>query len=337
MPVLGHAFVGLAIGMASRPPAEDRAQAPGASGKSEVWLPAVVLLAYLPDIIGQLGLAAGWGEGRLLGHSVLFAVAISPAIAIVLAPLATVSFARAIVTSLVSLLAHDVLDLAQATDRAPWWPLSDRRVGVDLALIPTDLLREGAAFGGLLLALLALRCAGQRWRGRPVVDRPILGEGQPWRVWLSRTLIVAIVLAAVATHALRDARDSDLELGRALVEARAYEAGIETLARAERWPSTAKPGRIDYLRAEAYAGMGDRQRTEAHYLRAYRADPTYFWTVADLALFYASSGEPVAERRRLAAPYLTRLRTEFAGHRALPQAVARVERKLAAPVPEKGH
>jgi hypothetical protein len=75
--------------------------------------------------------------------------------------------------------------------------------------------------------------------------------------------------------------------------------------------------------------MGDRPRAEAYYLRAYLADPTYFWAVADLALFYASSGEPIAERRRLAAPYLNRLRTEFAGHPGLPEILARVERKLA--------
>jgi hypothetical protein len=109
-----------------------------------------------------------------------------------------------------------------------------------------------------------------------------------------------------------------------------YQAALEVLARAEPWPSTTKPGRIDYVRAEAYAGMGDRRRAETYYLRAYRADPTYFWTVADLALFYASSGGPVAERRRLVAPYLNRLRSEFVGHPALPEILARVERKLAA-------
>jgi hypothetical protein len=83
------------------------------------------------------------------------------------------------------------------------------------------------------------------------------------------------------------------------------------------------------VRAEAYAGMGDRGRAEIYYLRAYRADRTYFWAVADLALFYASSEEPVEERRRLAAPYLSRLRTEFVGHPALPAILSRVEQKLA--------
>jgi tetratricopeptide (TPR) repeat protein len=123
------------------------------------------------------------------------------------------------------------------------------------------------------------------------------------------------------------------ETGRALVEQRAYQVALEVLARAERWPSTTKPGRIDYVRAEAYAGMGDRRRAEMYYLRADRADPTYFWTVADLTIFYASSSDPIAERRRLVAPYLNRLRSEFEGHPALPKVLSRVERKLAAPQP----
>jgi hypothetical protein len=38
-----------------------------------------------------------------------------------------------------------------------------------------------------------------------------------------------------------------------------------------------------------------------HYLRAYQADPSYFWTVADLAVFYASSDEPLEVRRRRVA------------------------------------
>jgi hypothetical protein len=330
MPVLGHAFAGFAIGVSTTPSARGHSEPPGIW---VLWLPAVVTLAYLPDIMAQLCLLAGWSDGRLLGHSVMFAVAASPAIAAVLMRLAGVSFVRAFVTALVSLVVHDVLDLAQATDRAPWWPLSNRPIGFDLGLIPSDLLGEATVFGGLLLAFLALRHAAKRWAGQNAVDPVIPGEGRSRWVWLGWAFIAAVVLAAVVTHSLRDARDSQLETGRALVEERAYQAGLEALARAEPWPSTTKPGRIDYVRAEAYAGMGDRQRAEAYYLRAYRADPTYFWVVADLALFYASAGEPLAERRRLVAPYLSRLRSEFAGYPVLPQILARVERKLEAPRP----
>jgi hypothetical protein len=332
MPLLGHAFVGLAIGVSTKPSARGRS-GPGIGTASALWLPAVLVLAYLPDIVAQLGLIAGWSDGRLLGHSVLFAVAVSPVMAAVLARLAGVSFTRAFVTALVSLLVHDVLDLGQATDRSPWWPLSDRPIGVDLGLIPTGLLPEASVFGGLLVAFLALRHLAHRWVGQSAVPPPIPGNGHASLVWLGRAFIVAVVVVAVVTHSLRDAREAELETARDLVEQGQYQAGLEALARAEPWPSTTKPGRIDYLRAEAYAGMGDRQRAETYYLRAYQADRTYFWAVADLALFYASSDATEAERRRLAAPYLSRLRSEFTGHPALPEMLTRVERKLTAPRP----
>src|SRR5262245_19534939 len=125
MPVLGHAFAGLAIGVATKPSTRRGAQPRGIGASSLWWLPAVVTLAYLPDIVGQLGLAAGWSDARLLGHSVMFALAVSPAIAAMLVWMTPASFLRAFVIALVSLLVHDALDLAQATDRAPWWPLSD--------------------------------------------------------------------------------------------------------------------------------------------------------------------------------------------------------------------
>jgi membrane-bound metal-dependent hydrolase YbcI (DUF457 family) len=330
MPVLGHAFVGLTIGVSTKPSARGRS-GPGTGTASALWLPAVVVLAYLPDIVAQLGLIAGWSDSRLLGHSVLFAVAVSPAIAAVLMRLARVSFPRAFVISLVSLLVHDILDLVQATDRSPWWPLSDRPIGVDLGLIPAGLLPEASVFGGLLVAFLALRLLAHRWVGRRVLDPPVSGADPAWIVWLGRAFIVAVVVVALVTHSLRDAREAQLETARDLVEQRQYQAGLEALERAEPWPSTTKPGRIDYVRAEAYAGLGDRQHAETYYLRAYRADRMYFWAVADLALFYASSDEPVAERRRLTAPYLRRLQTEFAGHPALPQILERVERRLTAP------
>ncbi len=147
MPVLGHAFVRLAIGVSTKPSARGRTGPPGTEAVSALWLPAVVALAYLPDIVAQLGLLAGWSASRLLGHSVLFAVAVSPPIAAGLMRLARVSFPRAFVTALLSLLGHDVLDLGQATDRAPWWPLSEGPIGVELGFIPTGLLPVPSAPG----------------------------------------------------------------------------------------------------------------------------------------------------------------------------------------------
>ena len=183
-------------------------------------------------------------------------------------------------------------------------------------------------FGGSLLAFLALRGIVQHRRGRRSPNSPRAGGVKARWAWPGPASIVAIVLAALITHMLRDAREADLEMGRALVRERAYRAALEALTRADRWPSTARPGRIDHVRAEAYLGLGDRRAAELAYLRADRADPTYFWTVADLALFYASSSESLAERRRLVEPYAKRLRSKFVGNPDVPKILTRIERQL---------
>src|SRR5258706_9219683 len=175
MPVLGHAFVGLGFGMALRPAIQEHSQTSGGEAPSPFWLPAMVTIAYLPDVVTQAALLAGWSDGRLLGHSALFAVLASPAVAAVLMRLAPVRFVRAFLISLLSLLVHDILDLVQATDRAPWWPLSDRRVGFDLSLIPTDSAREAAMFGALLFAFVALRHVIRRRAARGASDLSISG------------------------------------------------------------------------------------------------------------------------------------------------------------------
>jgi membrane-bound metal-dependent hydrolase YbcI (DUF457 family) len=333
MPVLGHAFVGLGIGMAIRPVIRGPSQAPGVEARSPFWLPAIVAIAYLPDVVTQVALLAGWSDGRLLAHSVMFAVAVSPAVAALLMRLAAVPFLRAFLVSLLSLLVHDVLDLVQATDRTPWWPLSDRRVSIDLVLLPTDSVREAAMFGALLFAFVALRHVMRPRVARGVLDLSLSGKGYARRVWLGRASIVAIVVTAALTHELRDVRETQLEAGLALIHQGAYQAARGALGSAERWPSTAKSGRIDYLRAEAHAGMNDLRSAEVHYLRAHWADPGYVWPVADLAVFYASSSHPPAERRRLVAPWVKLLCTDFAAHAALPDVLARVERKLQTPGP----
>ncbi len=334
MPVLGHAFVGLAFGISTQPSAVGHQNATGTRQASALWLPVLVTLAYLPDIVGQSGLMAGWSEARLLGHSVLFAVAVSPAIAAALMRLASPSFSRAYLIALASLLVHDVLDLAQATDRAPLWPWSNRPVAVDLALIPSDVPHEAAVFGDLFLAFLAVRRLVQRRAGRRRPCPSIRGLPPSRGTWLGCAFILAVVLgAAVLTHSLRDAREADLEQRRALIARHAYARALETLARADRWPSAAKAGRVDYLRGEAYAGLGDRRRAEACYLMASRADPKYFSAIADLALLHASSDQSVTERRRLVAPYVSRLRSDFSRHPALPAVLARLQSRLAASDP----
>ena len=79
------------------------------------------------------------------------------------------------------------------------------------------------------------------------------------------------------------------------------------------------------------ARLGDRDQAEAHYLRSLRADPGYFWALADLALLHARGPEPAEERRRRAVPLLARLREEHPRHHALERVSQRVERALERP------
>src|SRR5262249_29406838 len=141
------------------------------------------------------------------------------------------------------------------------------------------------------------------------------------RAWLSRSAIVGLIMAPVITHYLSDLRDNQFETARTLLlTQRDSTAALSALAQAERWPSSVQPSRIDYLRAEAYRQLGDRDTAEHYYLRSYRADPMYFWVVADLASFYASSPLPLDERRHLTAPYIRCLQREFpASVRQFPQ------------------
>jgi tetratricopeptide (TPR) repeat protein len=141
-------------------------------------------------------------------------------------------------------------------------------------------------------------------------------------------LVVAIGGSAAVVNHLRDVRERELHRARALVEQHDYAGALAACDRADRWPSAEAPGRIDYIRAEAWWGLGNRQQAERYYLSSRRLDPTYFWTVADLAVFYASGEKPLAQRRRQVAPWLQLLESEFAGHPALARTLDRVRRRL---------
>ena len=328
MPVLGHAFAGLLMGEAVSPGRTAPRPAKG------LWVPVLVGLAYLPDIAAQPLLLAGVSQGRVVTHSVLFAVVVSVGLAPILARLTGLSRRRAFVIILVSVGLHDLLDVLQVSDRTPWWPFSGRRVGSADALLPTSLRGEGLLFGALWAAWVAGRAVVERVRGAGrAVDVPArLGRV----AWAGRGLTVTLVLLAAITHHWRDVRDEHLSRARALIHReRDYAGALKELALAERWPSIASPSVIALSRAEAFAGTGDRARAEEFFLRSLEADPTFFWAVAGLADLYASSDRPLDERRRLAAPYVARLRQDFARHPALLRVLARIERQLAG-VPGRG-
>jgi hypothetical protein len=74
MPVVGHAFAGLATAMQFAPAsAHDRRQP--TSVASTLWAPAVVATSYFPDIVTQLGGALGISYANFYGHHPAVALA----------------------------------------------------------------------------------------------------------------------------------------------------------------------------------------------------------------------------------------------------------------------
>jgi tetratricopeptide (TPR) repeat protein len=286
------------------------------------WVPVLVALAYVPDVLSQLLLLAGVPWGPLLGHSAPAAVALSAALAPVVATALGVPYRRGLVLAAASLFLHIGADLLQAPGRAPLWPLTTASCCTAEPWLPSTLPGEVVVFGAPLLALLP-------WRFRRGRDAP--DGGRPAGAWWPVAFTAALMGAATATHGLRDRREEALETARRLVEQQRYGEALPLLDDAGRWPSSAKPGRIEYVRAESLAGLGDREHAERYYLLSYEADPTYFWVVADLAAFYAGPPGPREQRQARTGPWLERLQRSFAGHPHLPDALDRVRRALDRP------
>jgi membrane-bound metal-dependent hydrolase YbcI (DUF457 family) len=325
MPVIGHAFVGIATADAAR---TWRRNDGATSRYTALWVPSFVLLAYLPDLPGVMAPVHWVTTGRLLGHSLLFAGVVAPLMALVLSGLG-LSFRPALGWTLLSVLLHDALDFMQASDREPFWPFSDRIMGLGWDFVPRGTWVEAAIFAGAsALVGLALRF----WHG------PMVAAGRPprRRVIAAWGLTLAMVTAAYLTQVARDSRQRDYSRAEDALQLKEYARCLQLLDAAERWPATQAPGRVDYLRGEAFAGLGQSARAEEAYLRSYRAEPGYFWLVADLAAFYAATDRPVEERRRLVDPLVARLVGEFRDEPGLPEALARIDRRLhATPAPEK--
>ena len=70
MPVLGHAFVGLATAIVTRPARRSPIHA-------ALWTPIIIGLAYLPDILSQVILLSGLGSHSTGTHSIAVTVAVT--------------------------------------------------------------------------------------------------------------------------------------------------------------------------------------------------------------------------------------------------------------------
>jgi len=327
IPVIGHAFVGLATAMVTRPPEPARQDRSFRAVIHGFWGLFAVLLAYAPDICRQVLFFAGWDDAHLFCHSILFAAAFPISIALALR-IAGIPCGRIFLVALLSIVVHDILDVAQATDRVPFWPFSGHPVSLGAFSIPSGMFMEILLFGGGFLVFILLR----RLTGPTAI--PVRGrvENPSTRVQrfaaFNRILLAAVILLAVATHSLRDLRERQLESARALIEGGRYTQGLKLLEASERWPSNAKPGRADYLRGVASLQAGEREKAETFLLKSFGVDPTYLWVVADLATFYADSPQPLSLRKHLASPYMDSLRRDFGDSKEAFAALKRIEAKF---------
>jgi membrane-bound metal-dependent hydrolase YbcI (DUF457 family) len=328
MPVVGHMLVGLGTAMQVDP--APRCARPLSRAARAAWAPLVVAAAYLPDVLTQIGSMTGVPHARLIGHSFTVGVAAGVLVAAIWAFAARASIVRALAVVVGSILVHDVLDILQATDREPFWPWSTARISTGAFELPSGLWTEGALFLGLFALFLLVR---RRYVPMSDTRQMRVGYGPDTRPgladWLGRGAIAVLVVAAIATHAQRDARARQVQEAWRLVDARRYEDALRTADAAERWPSAAHPGRLDMVRGEAYLGLGDTDRAERAFLRAREQDPTNFWAIVEIAEYYASCNRPASERRRLMQPYVDELRNRFSQRRELPDVLSRLERLMA--------
>ncbi len=310
MPVVGHAFVGLAVAAVSLP----RGTTSAVAARPGQWALVLVLLSYAPDLAAQAGAFLRTPAAAAASHSVAFALFVSAGLAPAITRLTGTETWRAFGVALLSIALHDLMDVLQSPGRVPLWPFGSH---VDAgAWIPASLAGETLIF--LPVFIVCAAYAVRHGRARLLWRRD----------WPGVAAVAVIVIAAGAVSELREHRERDLVRARALAESGQYREALEICRTADLWPSSARPGRIEYVRAMAWGGLGDRNRAEQAYLRAYEADPTYIWTVADLAAFYADADAPLDERRRRTEPWIRLLELRFADHPALPQLVARVQRRL---------
>lgn len=319
MPVFGHALVGWVTAVCTLDRRAETREAPRWFDPFRV--PAFLALAYFPDIAARVGVELGHYHAGAVTHSVGFAVGASGALAIVAS--SAIPPRRMFGLALFSMVVHDLMDLAQAGDRWIAWPFIAGPIGPEIALVPRDL-------GGEAMVVAAV-AAGWWLVERRRKGPPPRRTAPSWHRWLTGALTVFLLACALITHQYRDIREDQLATAmRHLAEGRHQDA-LEWAAAAERWPSPAKAGRVDYIRGEAYDGLGDKVRAETYYLRAYAADPDYFWVIADLAAFYAGSTLAYEQRARMVEPYVERLRKDFAHEPALSSVLSRITRRLSTP------
>lgn len=322
MPVIGHGFVGIIAAHGFEPGGSRNPRSLRPLART-FWTPTLVGLAYLPDIVTQVGLWVGFGSAKLAGHSMPLGLVAGAIIGVCWSRLSGGSRRLLIALAIGSILLHDMLDLLHASDRAPLWPIMGNIGGAGWRALPNRLWSEIVMYGVPWAAYEGWRFHARRHRPRDSARAP-----SPTLTWMARVLVVVLVVAAVVIQTERGYRRRQLNAAERFLRRGEFNQALQAAEAAEGWPVAARPGRIDLLRGEAYEGLGDLARAEEYYLRAHRSDPKNFWALADLAEYYAAHASSSAERRRRAAPYVEQLRLRFPDDQALPSVLDRVERGI---------
>ena len=324
MPLFGHAFVGMGAALYIKPRARD-------SFGAAMWIPILIFLNYLPDIVAQISFLLGLRGTEIVWHSlvagVLFSLIISPGLMV----LAQLSFRRAFLISLCSILVHDLLDLLQTPGRLFLWPVSSWRFSPEYTLTPMSARDEIIVFGFFYIAALIIYVTCfYKHNSQP---RRVKTTQQQSLVWLARILVIIILMSAGATQYLREIRAEKFNQAKAVLETTEYyTVGLGLIEEAGRWPYGASFAWIDYFKARAYWGLGDRKQAELYYKKSLDEDPWNIWSLGDLALLYAASDEHPAERRQHISPYVKRLLENFSGDPILQSYLNKIEAALGEPL-----
>ena len=325
MPVLGHAFVGLATAIVTRPARRSPIHA-------ALWTPIIIGLAYLPDILSQVTLLSGLGSHPTGTHSIAVTVAVTLIVAWPVARLGGTSVFRGAAIVLFSLGVHLLLDLLQATDRQPLWPFSDRNVGLGLDAIPVNSLYEVVVFGGLfvvfLLILRRFRRSGIPGTGSGATHEAPATAGAVWIRRCGHVSVSMVLVMAAGTHYLTHVRRQQLVQAKYLINHGDYEAALEKLDDASRWPAPFRPGTIDFFRGRVWLQLGDRELAEATFQRVGQVAPRNIYAVEQLALLCASVEGSYEVRTKCMEPWLEVLRARFGDHARIPRIREKLERRL---------
>jgi membrane-bound metal-dependent hydrolase YbcI (DUF457 family) len=319
MPVIGHTFAGILIAQEFEPAGPRNPRPIGPIARA-FWIPTIVALSYVPDIVTQIGSWIGYRSAQPLGHSIPLGILAGVVAGLTWARMSGGSARLLIALAAGSIVLHDVLDILQDAKRMPFWPLSERRIGVDWLASSDRLWWELVVFG-VPFALYEIWRFRTRRRLAPMAPAPTSRA-----VWIGRGLVLAVALSAFTVLELRSERGRQMGRAEALVRARKFTEALTAIDAADRWPLSSVTA--DLLRGRSYEGLGDTSRAEAAFLRAYEREPDSFWTVASLAEFYASHGTS-AERQQRSAPYVGQLQRKFPAHAALPRVLERIRRDVA--------